>query len=132
MQEPWERRSPLLPTKTGWTLFAITLCVNGLNAGFFWWIKDRTLIHQLLDGSWIIPTVFFLNRFVPKVVVATPGIGLAVSLGYAVAWLFRHERWSRRMGLLWTVALVTAIAGWPVACSCVALEGFQGWGAVRN
>jgi hypothetical protein len=26
------------------------------------------------------------------------------------------------MGLLWTVALITAIAGWPVACGCIALE----------
>jgi hypothetical protein len=43
---------------------------------------------------------------------------------YAVVWLFHKESFSRRMGLLWTVTLLTAIVGWPVACGCIGLEGF--------
>jgi hypothetical protein len=132
MEERWERPRPLLPAKTGWTLFAVTLCVNGLNAGFFWLAKDGWLVRKLLDGTWIIPSVFFLHRFVPKVVVATPAVGLAVSAGYALVWLFRRNGSSRRMGLLWTVALVTAIAGWPVACSCIGMEGYGGWGVIGH
>jgi hypothetical protein len=132
MEESWERRPRLLTAKAGWSLFAATLWVNGLNAAFFWWAKDGKLISQLLDGSWVIPSFFLSHRVVPRVVLATPAIGLAVSAGYAVVWLFKRDRFSTRMGLLWTVALVTAIAGWPVACSCVALEGFRGWGAAGN
>ena len=130
MEEPREGRRPLLQAKTGWTLFAVTLCVNGLNAGFFWLAKDGWLVRKLLDGTWIAPSIFFSDRFVPKVVVATPAVGLAVSAGYALVWLFRRNGSSTRMGLLWTVALVTAIAGWPVACGCIGLQGYSG--AVRN
>jgi hypothetical protein len=127
----WERPRPLFLAKTGWVLFAVTLGVNALNVGFFWWARHATLIPQLLDGSWIAPSFFVFNRFVPKVVLATPALGLAVSAGYAVVWLFQHDSFSRRMGLLWTVALITAIAGWPVACGCIGLEGTRDW-AVRN
>jgi hypothetical protein len=126
----WERPRPLLLAKTGWVLFAVTLGVNGLNAGFFWWMKDGKLIPQLLDGSWIIPTVFPSHRLVPQVVLFTPALGLAVSAGYAVVWFFHYDSFSRRMGLLWTVALVTAIAGWPVACGCFGLEYSVGHGSL--
>ena len=125
------RRRPVLQTREGWALFAVTLYGNVLNAGFFWWMKDGTLIPPLLDGSWIIPSAFFLHRLIPRVVLVTPAVGLAVSAGYALVWLFHRDRYSRRMGLLWTIALITAIIGWPVACGCIGMEGYAR-GVVRN
>lgn len=132
-----QRRRPL-PTYVGWTLFAITLCAHSLNAGFFWWMQEGALLlfRRLLDGTWMVHSAYsfsLLDEVIPRAVVATPAIGLLVSAGCALAWPFRLHRSSRRTGMVWALALVGAIAGWPVACGCIAVEGYGTTGGMpRN
>lgn len=105
----------------GLALCVLTLLVVIFNAWFFWFARDGRIVHDLLTWDWLRPSrggdwasaVLF-----PTIVVASPALGLLVSLCCAIYWSWVRGRASRRTLMIWTICLSAAIGGWPVACGC--------------
>lgn len=115
------------------TAVALALCIALLG------IMRRAAIVALLVGwKWLSAgeareggLAYFVVHVLPQLLVIGPPLSAVVALACGIHFISRKGRLSRRARLIWILALGGATFGWPVACSCVSLQGLAESGQPR-
>ena len=117
-------------SRSGYTLLVVTLVAVALSVGLLSIMRRAVIVAALVGWKWLSASErrdgglgYFVLHVLPQLIVVGPPLSAAVALACGIHFVSRGGTLSRRARLIWLLALCGATAGWPVACSCVSLQG---------
>lgn len=118
-------------SSTGYALLVVTAAAVALSLALLAIMRRAAIVAALVGWRWLSAGSerregglgYFVLHVLPQLIVVGPPLSAVVALACGVHFLSRGGALSRRTKLVWLLALGGATAGWPVACSCVSLQG---------
>ena len=124
-----EQRTAAFPS-SGYALLAATVVAVALSVALLTILRRAAIVAALVGWKWLSASErregglgYFVLHVLPQLIVVWPPLSAAVALACGIHFVSRRGTLSRRAKLIWLLALGGATAGWPVACSCVSLQG---------
>lgn len=117
-------------TGGGYALLLATAIATLVSVAVMVALKRAPIVAALVGWKWLTAGAdregglsYFLLHVLPQFFVMGPPFSLLVALACALHFAKRPSHFSRRTKLVWLLAVAGATAGWPVACTCISLQG---------